>query len=269
MDSVIKSNIQKFIEREKVNVSFISKKTGVSVSTLCRILSGEIKNPNRSTVEQLSKYFKAPIEKLLDDDRSSDVPSNMKDRLNYLMKKARINVEDLSLMADVSISSIRSILSGDTLKPNWETCSKISDFFGITIEQLKCEDDLVLEADIYRDIPILKLKNVKNWIVNKSDDYIHSFKKYVIQNTGTLFCIFIEDSSYFFEYEIGDQLIFEKTLTLNLGTCVAEIDGVTNLFQIYSTEGLIKYRFIGSPSMRETEVNNVNIFGKLIEIKVK
>lgn len=269
METIIKNNLKKFIENEKVNVSYISKNTGVSVSTLCRILSGEIKNPNRQTISQLSRYFKVPMEKLIDVNNFTEQQNNIKDRLNYLMHKSRINIEDLSIISRVSTGSIRSILNGDTQSPNIETCSKLANFFGITVSQLKCEEDLTEIIEMYKDIPVLKINNVKSWTLNKTSTHIESYVKFIFKNINNLFCIAIEDSSYFYEYEAGDILIFEENNILDTGSYVAEIKNTTNLFQIYSTNELIKYRFIGSSTFKETDITNVKIYGKLLEVKVK
>jgi transcriptional regulator with XRE-family HTH domain len=269
METVIRDNLQKIIESERVNVSYISKKTGVSVSTLCRILSGDIKNPNRQTINQLSKYFKVPIEKLIDVNNFTEQHNNIKDRLNYLMHKSRINIEDLSILSRVSTSSIRSILMGDTQNPNLETCSKLAYFFGITVGQLKCEEELTDIIEIYKDIPVLKINNVKSWTLNQTTTLIEYHVKYVFNNNNNLFSIYIEDSSYFYEYEVGDMLIFEINNKVDIGSYIVEILGITRLIQIYSLTDKIKYRFIGSTNFKETDVDNINIFGKLLEVKVK
>ena len=273
MDTVLKSNLEKFITKEKVNVTNISKRTGISVSTLCRILSGEIKNPSSSTIEQLSMVFKIPVNKLINEEIIINEEENInhksiKDRLQYLMKKSRVNIDTLVGMTNLSHGAIRSIMLGETKKPNLETCTKLADFFSITVKQLKCEENLDLEEDLYKDIPIININNIKNWITTNNDKFIDSFKSFLLKSKKKSFAMEISNDDYIFEFEIGDLLIFEETNELGIGKFAAEINNIPNLYQIYSNEKLIKYRLIGSTNKMTTEIENVSIYGKLLEVKV-
>ncbi len=275
MENILKNNIENFIIKEKVNASIISKRSGVSVSTLSRILSGEIKNPSNSTVEQLSLLFGIPVSKLISEDlyedkcKSEEINhQNIKERVLYLMKKSRLNIDSLVGMTNISHGAVRAIILGETKKPNLETCTKLADFFGITVKQLKCEEDLEVEDELYKDVPIIDIKNIKSWTETNNDNFINSFKSFLINSSKKLFCIYVKDDSFVFEYEAGDCLIFEVTSEISIGKFIGEISGSINIFHIYNVENIIKYRLIGSTNKLTTEKNNIKIFGKLIEVKV-
>jgi transcriptional regulator with XRE-family HTH domain len=275
MENILKNNIENFIIKEKVNASIISKRSGVSVSTLSRILSGEIKSPSNSTIEQLSKLFGIPVSKLISTDLYEDKckdeeinHQNIKERVLYLMKKSRLNIDSLVGMTNISHGAIRAIILGETKKPNLETCTKLADFFGITVKQLKCEDPLEVDDDLYKEVPIIDIKNIKAWTETNSDNYITSFKSFLLKSNKKLFCIEVKDDSFIFEYESGDRLIFESTNEINVGKYIAEICGTLNIYHIYNLDHIIKYRVIGSTNKLTTEKNNIKIFGKLLEVKV-
>lgn len=277
MDTAIKSYIEQFMTKERANYSEISKKSGVSISTLCRIMSGEIKNPSKSTLEQLSKCFKIPVSKLINENIWKEIEEHkddinhikIRDRLIYLMKRARIlNIETLASMTDLSVTSIKMIISGETKKPNMETCLKLANFFGITIKQLKCEELISEEENLYKEIPIINIGNIKTWLETRSNKYIESFKSILLVNSKNTFCVEINDNNLWHEYSKGDLLIFEEKSNIGDGKYVANINNTIDIYQIYQRGNIVRYRHIGTQNIFVTELESVKIFAKLIEVKV-
>ncbi len=274
MDTILKQNIEKFISNKKYSLSKFSEVSGVSLSTISRILSGEIKNPTSYTIEQLSKAIKIPPDKLINNEieiTESEVNNqrNIKQRLHYLLVRSKLNIDALSSLSGVSKGTIRSILVGETRKPNIETCNKIADFFGITVKQLRCEDDLQINSvDFYRDIPLVNIKNISKWVTKNDSKYVEIYKSFLISEKGKCFCIAIENADFEFEYEKGDVLIFEETNQKSLGKFISEIRENPALIQIYSFDDQVKYREIGTSSKLLISNDELKIFGKLIEVKV-
>ena len=274
MDTILKNNLEKYIINKKTNVSKISKISGISISTLSRILSGEIKNPTSSTIEQLSKAFQIPVSVLLNEDVSVKDDNinhkNIKDRLLYLMNKNQINIDTLSEITGISYTGIKSILSGETKKPNFDTCSKLSDFCGISVKQLKCEDDLLFDnEEMYKEIAFIDFKNVSEWLITRDKFLVNEYKKMLVDKKNGVFCIKVNENIYNNEFEIGDTFVFIECNSLDKGKFIAEINEKIVFCHISEIEDIfVKYRIIGFANKMIIESNKIKILAKLYEVKV-
>lgn len=281
MELVLKNNLEKLISKEKISLSKISSITGVSISTLSRILSGQIKKPNQETIQLIANYFKISPKllfqkKMMNGDllieENTEAHNSIKERVVYLMKKCSImSIDELSSLSGVNYSTIRSIIQGESENPHIETCSKLADFFGITIDQLKCFDNLTdKKTEIeYANIPVIDIKNIKSWVLTKKPSLISSFKKLSIENPKGVFAIEITDESFCIEYDIGDLLIFKETNKISIqGKYLCKIDNLCNIFKLNNEHGNVLCRLLGTSNKQLVKVSDVNIFGKLIEIRV-
>lgn len=274
MDSVLKYNLEKFIIKKKTNVSNISKISGVSISTLSRILSGEIKNPTSSTIAQLSKAFNIPVSVLLNEDISIQDEDlnheNIRERLIYLMNKSQINIDTLSDITGISYTGIKSILSGETKKPNYDTCYKLSDFFGITVKQLKCEEELQINSEeFYKETPFIELSDVLEWLKTKNKFLVKEYKKILVDKKTGVFCIKVKDNIFNNEFEVGDTFVFIEKNDLDKGKYIIELNEKILLCHISEfDDNFVKYRIIGFTNKLITETNKIKILAKLYEVKV-
>lgn len=276
MDLVFKNNLEKLALKSKFSLTKFSESTGVSISTLSRILSGKIKKPNSYTVDLIADYFKIPSHLLLNQDidtidsfTEEYKHTSIRERILYLMKKHGIsNVDDLSIMSDVPITTIKSIISGDSENPQLETCRKLADLFNISIQQLKCLQDLNKESNTYVQVPIILLSQFEKWKFNNSNDkYVKCYQKYIPDDKYSYFMIEVDNEFQLNNFDIGDILVFiDRQVIRSSGRYLCNINDKLSLYKIFCEENA--YYYINKTENQKIKIQNPITYGELVEIKI-
>ena len=276
MEYIFKNNIEKLALRNKFSLTKISELSGVSISTLSRIFSGKIKKPNQSTVDQIADFFKVPSHLLLSKDFDLENEfeeefkhSSIKNRLLYLMKKTSISsIDELSMMSDVPITTIKSILQEECEKPQLETCIKLSEFFNISISQFRCEEDLSYKNNNYVSVPVICFNDFENWnnnLVKKR--FIKKYNDYYSNDKNDYFMIEIDSEFKLDVYDIGDILVFlKKNEIQSNGQYLCKIDNKISLYKIIYENNVFYYKPFFSKE--KIKLNNIITYGELVEVKI-
>lgn len=280
MELIFKNNIEKLVLKNKFSLTKLSEMSGVSISTLSRIFSGKIKKPNQYTVNQIADFFKIPSHLLLTQDiemeqnfEDETKHDSIKMRLMYLMKKHAIGTTDeLAFMTDVPVTTIKSILQGESEKPQLETCSKLAEFFNITIAQFRCEDDLQDTSNQFSKMntPVLSLANFEKWRENNySHQFIKEFRLFQGQDKCSYFMIEVTENSHLGDFECGDILVFKKKTDLQAsGRYLCKIKNEVNLFKIFIENNKVYYKDYGGKNKIECQFELIKCYGELIEVKI-
>jgi transcriptional regulator with XRE-family HTH domain len=273
------------IANRNENYESIAKYVGVDISTISRIVTGKVKRPSQETIIKIAEYFNVPIDYILDDYGSSEKRieddfvsfSNVSDTLKFLMKETKIfEAIDLSKLTDISVATITKILNGSQKSVSDIVLSKLAKFFGVELSELlgkkainvyKIKKGLVLN---YFKVPIIEMKNIDKWISEKDDKYIGFFDRtYNKKISSNCFGIKVTDEKYGFEVRRNSILVFEVCDDLHFDRMlVGKIINKNEIFEASKDRNKILIRHIGKKKLYHFDLNDITIFGKLVEIKV-
>ncbi|WP_150468176.1 helix-turn-helix domain-containing protein [Francisella sp. SYW-9] len=134
MSSALSENIKKLmLENGIKNVSELAKKVNMRSQTLGLIIRGDRSNPREITLQPLADFFGVSINELLGVNDDFSFSSHLENIMTY----CGINDYKLSEMSGIARETINSILYGLSNTPNDSTIKKLSDFFGITVDQMR------------------------------------------------------------------------------------------------------------------------------------
>lgn len=92
--TIVANNIAKLMDEIKIKEAELARQTGLPQTTVNRLLLGETSDPRGSTLKSIAKFFKIPIDYLLNDE--PDLSLRLKGTVNVYNKNSWINVPVIS-----------------------------------------------------------------------------------------------------------------------------------------------------------------------------
>ncbi|WP_150467632.1 helix-turn-helix transcriptional regulator [Francisella sp. SYW-9] len=204
MSSALSENIKKLmLENGIKNVSELAKKVNMRSQTLGLIIRGDRSNPREITLQPLADFFDVSINELLGVNNDFSFSSHLENIMTY----CGINDYKLSEMSGIARETINSILYGLSNTPNDSTIKKLSDFFGITVDQMRGIEPVNIkdiENNIsFNKIPLLYKRDIYNVY---TEDFKLSIKN-IYRKTKSKF----NDSNQLCIESFGDMFFENKT----------------------------------------------------------
>ena len=279
----MKKNIELLLESKSIlSINELGRSTGLSVSIISRLLSGITKKPSDETIRQIANYFDiSPCDLMFKDlSNTSAVQKeqfiykhdNIKDRILYLMRKKNIlSIYELSKLTGVEYDTLNVILIKDTKNPHIETCRKLANFFGISIRELKCEEDLPINLfnEIMPKVPVINFNSVSEWLSTKNINFIESFIKIDASHFNESM-FFMKPTGNFDEESTVDLFLFEKTDNLTMaGKYLVIMNNEFNLKLLFPNNSNFYYLINDNKKKIPCKKSEIQICAKLIRTHYK
>jgi transcriptional regulator with XRE-family HTH domain len=209
----------------------LARFTGISQSTINRIVSGEVEVPSTDSLKKLSDFFQLTPEQLLGNEPIQKIkifPINtlwdLQQILQRLMDISNITEQELAKHTSVAQSTINRILNGQTVNPRGCSLRLIADFFKITVSQLmgidqidflKITDNELLTKVGLKKIPIIdfnSLFNLGKILSNKKSWKTLEIALVETKNSDDLFATIVPNDSMNPEFDSGSILIANKSM---------------------------------------------------------
>ena len=127
----------------KISEYELAQLTGVSQSTINRIILGATKTPSMASLNKLSKFFNLSVHQLLGNEPlpkaltfNPDNCSDLADTMRTLMEAYNVTETDLAKQTDVAQSTINRILNNQTNYPRGTSLRVLAKYFNVTVAQL-------------------------------------------------------------------------------------------------------------------------------------
>ena len=245
---ISKDKLLDLMNQSKVSIQDLAIGINTNYSTVNRIVNGETLTPRPETIHSIANFFGVSpsfiCENLADDNcydkKGATTFENAKDLLTFLMNKTGIKSTTLLHRASgIQKSTLDKLLSGDTATPNLQTVQKLSEYFNLSVEQIRGLKPITVhtlqEINLSkRLLPILSLTDIGEWIFGnynnvKVTNYIHS-----TLFVGKLsFAIKIPDESYEPDFMANSTLVIDTQAEINNGSYVVIKNATSNEVGIY------------------------------------
>lgn len=115
----------------------LAEMVNVTAATICKYENGDVE-PNLNTLVMLAKHFRVSLDDLVLSDLRPPVPQYVLN-IKYLREKKKLTQQELADELNVSRSTIAGY-EAEGKQPSIDKLSKISDYFGVTLDQLVKQD---------------------------------------------------------------------------------------------------------------------------------
>jgi transcriptional regulator with XRE-family HTH domain len=129
------------------SIAMLSEGTGIASSVLWGILN-EKTYPRPSTLRSIAAFFSIDPQEFIDqvdgkilDKQSFESTGSV---IKFLMRESCINEHEIAHKTGISQSVLNNIINGHTKNPQAKTLEILSDFFSISIDQLRVKEPLSL-----------------------------------------------------------------------------------------------------------------------------
>lgn len=248
---ISKEKLLELMNQSKVSIQGLAVGINTNYSTVNRIINGETTMPRPETIHSIANFFGVDpsfiCENLADDnalDKKGLVTfDNARDLLTFLMNKTGIKSTTLlHRAAGIQKSTLDKIISGDTITPNLQTVQKLSEYFNLSVEQIRGLKPIAVhtlqEINLAKKLlPVLSFSDVDEWTSGncnnvKVTSYIHS-----TLFVGKLsFALKIPDNSYEPDFMANSTLVIDTQSEINNGSYVVIKDTISNEVSIYEVK---------------------------------
>ncbi len=262
----------------------LARCTGVSQSTINRIVSGEVEMPTYESLKKLSNFFKLSPEQLLGNEPIQKVnifidhvEFKLQEILQRLMDISNVTEQELSDHTGVAQSTINRILNGQTGNPRGVSLRPIADFFEVTVSQLigtepidflKISDNSLLEKVGLKKVAVIPFDRISN-LGKFSDTKVNYPNQEMVlvetKESDRVFATLIVDNSMQPEFDAGTIVIVNQSIKPSDGSYVLIRIQNQLLIRELSVVGKKTYAQINQKSKSLQAINSEEILGVIIE----
>lgn len=267
---ISREKILELMNQSKLSIQDLAIGIKTNYSTVNRIVNGETIAPRIETIYSIANFFGVDSSVICDkledvnylDKQDSVTFDNARDLLIFLMNKTGIKSTTLLHRASgIQKSTLDKIMSGDTITPNLQTVQKLSEFFNLSVEQIRGLKPIIVhtlqEISLSkRLLPVLSFADINEWIFgNYNDVKVNSYIHSTLLVGKLSFAIKIPDASYEPDFLANSTLVIDTQTPINNGNYVVMKNVLVNNIDIYQVTAQID----NSRTLRQVGSNNQSI----------